>query len=661
MNPGIMHMHVQGDLANVYRAVLRSISEIWTSLQQNRDVDGLLQQIADATCQALSFRYSALYLEDEQHNFYVRATSSSVPAEHTAYLRQHPMPAYVASLLTQPAFRCRNSYFIPGDADVWHDESVAAHFVIVQEGEPVMTSLAEEELHARDEEYDVTQWRPDDLLLVPLRKGDGSIIGFLTPDSPLDGQRPSPETVDVLEVFASQATGVIEWAHLYEDAQRSSQERAALIEIGRALSAPEALRDLSTVYQVLYAQLCRVMPVDGFFITRCDFARDEMFADYIIDENVSYPSPEPHSPIPPWIHYMLIERLTYCFSTAQEHEAFILEHTERNKVILIGSERPSESMIFVPVHYGDEVIGMLSVQSYQQRAYTQRHVQMIKEIAVQAGIAMMNARRYSELGQAMRQAQESEQLKNQFLMTASHELRTPLTAIQGYLELLSTHGAYLDEERKQRFIGNARRACDELVLLLGNVMDTSRIDQEWVSVKRDVVAISPAVAQILEILDPTITREQRHIELDLADDLSVWADDLRLRQVLMNLVGNALKYTPPATQIAIGAQRLSCNETLRRIEEAQPGGVDMLTGERFVLIWVRDWGPGISQKEQEKLFAKFSRLSTEATQAQRGAGWGLYLCRKLVEAMNGSIWIESQGIPGEGSTFLIALPEAEEQ
>jgi signal transduction histidine kinase len=428
------------------------------------------------------------------------------------------------------------------------------------------------------------------------------------------------------------------------------------------------------------------MPVDGFFVTRCDFARDEMYADYIIDEDIAYPSPEPQSPISPWIGYMLTEHLTYCFLTAQEHEDFVLQHTDRTKVILFGSKRRSESLIFVPVHYGDEAIGMLSVQSYQPHVYTQRHVQMIKEIAVQAGIAMMNARRYSELGQAMRQAQESEQLKNQFLMTASHELRTPLTAIQGYLELLSTHGAYLDEElrtpltaiqgylellsthgayldeeRKQRFIDNARRACDELILLLGNVMDTSRVDQEWVSVKRDVVAISPAVAQILEILDPTITREQRHIELDLADDLSVWADDLRLRQVLMNLVGNALKYTPPATQIAIGAQRLSCNETLRRIEEAQPGGVNMLTGERFVLIWVRDWGPGISQKEQEKLFAKFSRLSTEATQAQRGAGWGLYLCRKLVEAMNGSIWVESQGIPGEGSTFLIALPETEGQ
>ncbi|WP_201385828.1 ATP-binding protein [Ktedonobacter sp. SOSP1-85] len=651
-------MHVQRDLTNVYRAVLRSISEIWTSLQQNRDVDGLLQQIADATCQALGFRYSALYLEDEHHNFYVRATSSSVPAEHTAYLRQHPMPAYVASLLTQPALRCRNSYFIPGEADVWQDESVAAHFVIVQEGEPVITTLSYEELGVGE---DISQWRPNDLLLVPLRKGDGSIIGFLTPDSPLDGLRPSPETVDVLEVFASQATGVIEWAHLYEEAQSSSQERAALIEIGRALSAPEALRDLSTVYQVLYAQLCRVMPVDGFFVTRCDFARDEMYADYIIDEDISYPSPEPQSPISPWIGYMLTEHLTYCFLTAQEHEDFVLQHTDRTKVILFGSKRRSESLIFVPVHYGDEAIGMLSVQSYQPHVYTQRHVQMIKEIAVQAGIAMMNARRYSELGQAMRQAQESEQLKNQFLMTASHELRTPLTAIQGYLELLSTHGAYLDEERKQRFIDNARRACDELVLLLGNVMDTSRIDQEWVSVKRDVVAISPAVAQILEILDPTITREQRHIELDLADDLSVWADDLRLRQVLMNLVGNALKYTPPATQIAIGAQRLSCNETLRRIEEAQPGGVNMLTGERCVLIWVRDWGPGISQKEQEKLFTKFSRLSTEATQAQRGAGWGLYLCRKLVEAMNGSIWVESQGIPGEGSTFLIALPETEGQ
>lgn len=654
-----MPMHVQRDLSGVYREVLRSLSEIWTSLHQRIDVDVLLKQIADATCEALGYRYSALYLADKQRNFYVRATSSSLPSEHDAYLRQRPMPSTVADLLTQPTFRRGDSYFIPGNASVWQDASVAAYFVIVQEGEPPRTIFDEASRahEPRDERY----WRIDDLLLVPLRKADGSIVGFLTPDSPLDGLRPLPETLEVLEVFANQATSVIEWAQLYDEARQSSQERAALLKIGHALSAPEALRDLSTVYQVLYEQLQHIMPVDAFFVGRSDLVRNEIHMDFLIDEGITYTSNSTPAPIAPWVRDMLNEHLAYAFSTSQEYVDFLRKRPPGREVSLIGSKRMSESLLYVPIYYGAEVLGIISVHSYQQHAYTPRHLQMVKEISVQAGVAIMNARRYGELGEAMRQAQESERLKNQFLMTASHELRTPLTAIQGYLELLSTHGSILDEERKQRFLTNARRACDELVLLLGNVMDTSRIDQEWVSVKRDVVPIAGAVRQILEILDPIITREHREISLDFPNDPAVWADDLRLRQVLMNLVSNALKYTPPATRVAIGAAPISHPELIKRIGNIQSNAPTNLSDEHYTLIWVRDWGAGISRKEQAKLFTKFSRLSSKATQSQRGSGWGLYLCRKLVEAMNGSIWLESQGIPGEGCSFLIALPEADLQ
>ncbi|GHO50130.1 sensor histidine kinase [Ktedonospora formicarum] len=654
-----MQMHVQGDLTHVYRDVLRSLSEIWTSLHQHIDVDVLLAQIADATCEALGYRYNALYLLDALHNsFYVRATSSSLPPEYDTYLRQHPMPATVADLLMQPGFQHCNSYLIPGRSEVWRDVGVAAHFVVVQEGEPVRTiSHTTEQLEEPREEG---RWYSDDLLLVPLRKADGTIIGFLTPDAPLNELRPTTETMEVLEVFANQATSVIEWAQLYEEARQSSQERAALIKIGRALSSPEALRDLSTVYQVLYEQLCLVMPVDAFYVQRMDLLRDEFTMDFFIDEGVLYPpTGRVFSSIMPWIREMLNNHLTHSFSTSEEYGEFVREHTPRREVLLIGGKRLSESLLFAPIYYGTRVIGMLSVQSYQRHSYTSRHLEMVKEIALQSGIAIMNARRYSELNDAMRQAQDSENLKNQFLMTASHELRTPLTAIQGYLELLSTHSATLDESRKQRFIANARRACDELILLLGNVMDTSRIDQEWVSLKRDAVSITSAVRQILEILDPIISRERREITLALEDDLTVWADDLRLRQVLMNLVSNALKYTPPATRVAIGMAHISREEIVKRVASAQSGAQVDLPDGRYVLIWVRDWGAGISKREQSKLFTKFSRLAGKATQSQRGSGWGLYLSRKLVEAMNGSIWLESSGLVGEGCNFLIALPEVE--
>jgi len=282
-------------------------------------------------------------------------------------------------------------------------------------------------------------------------------------------------------------------------------------------------------------------------------------------------------------------------------------------------------------------------------------MEMLKEISIQAGIAITNARLNSELREALKQAQVSDQLKNHFLMTASHELRTPLTAIQGYLELLGTFGEVIDEEAKLRFLNNARRACEELVLLLGNVMDTSRVDQDGVTLNLGPVTVLEAVQLILEILEPTIAREERPVVVSIPGDLYVWVDDLRLRQILLNVVGNALKYTPPFSQIEISAEEVGGGTLSERLQSL--GRHDFrATADQYVMIIVRDWGPGIGEQDQSRLFTKFMRLDSALNSVQRGAGLGLYLCRQLVEAMDGHIWIESQGIPGEGSTFVIALP-----
>lgn len=275
--------------------------------------------------------------------------------------------------------------------------------------------------------------------------------------------------------------------------------------------------------------------------------------------------------------------------------------------------------------------------------------------ANQAAVVIEGARLHLGLREALRQAQESEQIKNQFLATASHELRTPLTAIQGYLELLHLYYGTLDEDTKMRFLQSARRACDELVLLLGNVMDASRIDQDRVVMKVSSVQLLQTVQTILEILEPTITREKRNVKVSIPDTCIVWVDDLRLRQVLLNLVGNALKYTPPGSPLCISSECLDVNTLFERL----PAGTHVLPvpdSGQFALVAIRDWGPGIAPEDQARLFQKFTRLDEAINSQQRGVGLGLYLCRQLTETMNGTIWMSSKGIPGEGTTFFIALP-----
>jgi signal transduction histidine kinase len=174
---------------------------------------------------------------------------------------------------------------------------------------------------------------------------------------------------------------------------------------------------------------------------------------------------------------------------------------------------------------------------------------------------------------------------------------------------------------------------------------------------RSVRLLDP-VCTIVEIMEPLLMREKRTVEIHVPDTLCVMADDLRFRQVLLNLIGNALKYSPAPQGIAISAESLTYEQLVERVPTAKQS-VPLSAQQRYVVVALRDWGPGIALKDQQRLFTKFMRLNRAINSTQRGAGLGLYLCRQLTEAMHGYIWMESEGIPGEGSTFYVALPQGE--
>ncbi len=320
----------------------------------------------------------------------------------------------------------------------------------------------------------------------------------------------------------------------------------------------------------------------------------------------------------------------------------------------------AQDLMIVPLIGGDNTwLGFLTPDGPADGLRpSEETVSLFELFANQAAVVIEGARLHNELREALRQAQESEQIKNHFLMIASHELRTPLTAMQGYLELLSDYGDSLDQEARAHFLNNTQRACDELVLLLGNVMDISRVDQSHVTLNFSVADVAQTVALIVEILEPIIEREQRTVELDISPDLLVRVDELRLRQILLNLIGNALKYTPPATAITISAACVSAGDVRRRVSSlpVSNGQLSLSPSDRFVLISIRDRGPGISIEDQARLFTKFMRLDSALNSTKQGSGLGLYLCRQLTEAMGGHIWVESTGIPGEGSTFCLTVP-----
>ncbi len=246
------------------------------------------------------------------------------------------------------------------------------------------------------------------------------------------------------------------------------------------------------------------------------------------------------------------------------------------------------------------------------------------------------ARINAELTAAIERQRSLDKLKDQFMMTASHELRTPLTAVEGYLELLQAYQGRLSAAQMEDFLAKAQRGCEELVLMVNNIMDASRVQVDGQQVQRREVSLPTCIVQVLEILDVTLRRGGHQALVEMPERLVIWGDDLRVRQVLLNLITNACKYTPPGTAIHLAVR--------------ESGGL--------VEVRVRDFGPGIRPEEQAHLFERFTRLERDMNSPIRGAGLGLYICKQLVEAMGGRIWIESSGLEGEGCSFVFTLPLA---
>lgn len=313
--------------------------------------------------------------------------------------------------------------------------------------------------------------------------------------------------------------------------------------------------------------------------------------------------------------------------------------------------RSVQTAIFSPLITGGDPLGLLIVarssssQSsnvYDVTAFDNKDVARVQDFSEQAAVALANAQLYEQQRAAHQRLQEIDQLKDQFMVTASHELRTPLTAVQGYIELIAQYDEMLPQEQRKEFLQKARRSCDELVVLLGNVMDASRLEMEASIRPASMVQVNvrEMIESVTDLIEPQLKQQHRQVQLTVPARLAVLADAPRLRQVLVNISVNALKYSPAQTPIAFSAY-------LMRIDT-----------QSVVILSIADKGKGIALQDQGRLFERFVRLESDINSPVRGSGLGLYISRRLVEAMNGKIWLESRGIPGEGSTFHIQLPAA---
>lgn len=271
-------------------------------------------------------------------------------------------------------------------------------------------------------------------------------------------------------------------------------------------------------------------------------------------------------------------------------------------------------------------------------------------------------RELSDIRVAYARERELDRLKDQFIASVNHELRTPIMALQGYVALASELGTRGEIDKQKHMLRRSAEAAEHLARLVKSVLNVRSIEADAASMRLSAFALRPVVLDATHLLDPTDAgAQQRDLHLEAADSLAVRADKDRVRQVLLNLLSNATKYSPPGTPIEVSAHIVAPGRTGGQAGDragASRSGVAS-SGGAMVEIAVRDHGAGIPPDQAILLFQRFVRLERDIASRVNGTGLGLAICRAYVEAMGGRIWVESTGVAGEGSAFKFTLPAAE--
>jgi PAS domain S-box-containing protein len=297
----------------------------------------------------------------------------------------------------------------------------------------------------------------------------------------------------------------------------------------------------------------------------------------------------------------------------------------------------TRSEVGIPLRIGSRIVGVIDIQSTQVEAFTQDDLSVLQSLADQVAVAIDNARSYELSQQLIKDLREVDQLKSQFLANMSHELRTPLNSIIGFSRVILKGIDGPVSEMQQQDLTAIYNSGQHLLGLINDILDLARIEAGKMELNFEEVHLAEMSTSVMSTAKGLVKEKPIQLLQRIPQNMpTVRGDTMRVRQVLLNLISNASKFTDHGS--------ITVETSIQRGP----------TGKMEALINVIDTGPGISIEDQKKLFQAFSQVDGSATRKSGGSGLGLSICANLVQLHGGRIGVHS--VVGTGSTFWFTLP-----
>ena len=293
------------------------------------------------------------------------------------------------------------------------------------------------------------------------------------------------------------------------------------------------------------------------------------------------------------------------------------------------------TILGVPLLREGVPIGVLALSRSEVRPFTEKQIELLTTFADQAVIAIENVRLFDEIQDKNRQLQLASEHKSQFVSSVSHELRTPLNAIIGLTEMMVTNAARFGTEKAAEPLQRVHRAGTHLLGLINQVLDLSKIEAGKLELNPQTVQLAPLIDEVVGTARQLAQEKQNRLVVEVQENLGVLTvDPMRLRQILLNLLSNACKFTKEG-EVKLRASKVR-------------------SGRYWVELSVSDTGIGMTAEQRTKLFEEFSQADASTAQRFGGTGLGLAITRKLARMMGGDVTVASE--PGKGSVFTVRLP-----